>query len=85
MQFFQELRRCVSELGITSIEIGSHVGAKNLDHADFDPLYKEAEALGITIFVHPWDMHNLDGRHNKYWLPWLVGKSRRRRRVTRAR
>ena len=24
------------------------------------------------MFVHPWDMQ-LDGRMQKYWLPWLVG------------
>uniref|UniRef100_A0A0K0G0X3 2-amino-3-carboxymuconate-6-semialdehyde decarboxylase n=1 Tax=Strongyloides venezuelensis TaxID=75913 RepID=A0A0K0G0X3_STRVS len=68
-----ELKRCYSELGMRAIEIGSHVGDKNLDSTHFEPLYKEAESLGITLFVHPWDMHNWDGRMSKYWLPWLVG------------
>ncbi|GMS89736.1 hypothetical protein PENTCL1PPCAC_11911, partial [Pristionchus entomophagus] len=68
----QEMRRCVS-LGVRGFEIGSHVGEKNLDHRDFDPLYKEAESLDVSLFIHPWDMHNWDGRLSKYWLPWLVG------------
>lgn len=73
---FQELRRCVTELGIRAVQIGSHVNEKNLDHADLLPVYKEAQDLDVCIFVHPWDMHNWDGRLQKYWLPWLVGKLR---------
>ncbi|KAH7724514.1 Protein Y71D11A.3 a [Aphelenchoides avenae] len=68
----KELRRCASELGIRAIQIGSHVNEKNLDHEDLLPVYKEAQDLGVCMFVHPWDMHNWDGRLQKYWLPWLV-------------
>ncbi|KAK0419909.1 hypothetical protein QR680_014399 [Steinernema hermaphroditum] len=69
----KELRRCVSELGIKSIQIGSHINNKSLDHPDFRPLWKVAEELNVCFFVHPWDMHNWDGRLSKYWQPWLVG------------
>ncbi|KAI6187653.1 2-amino-3-carboxymuconate-6-semialdehyde decarboxylase [Aphelenchoides besseyi] len=69
----KELRRCVSELGIRTIEIGSHVGEKNLDNHDFWPIYKVAEELDVAIFVHPWDMHDWNGRMKKYWMPWLLG------------
>ncbi|EPB73316.1 hypothetical protein ANCCEY_07614 [Ancylostoma ceylanicum] len=69
----QELRRCAN-MGFRGVEIGSHVGEKSLDHKDFWPLYKECENLGVVLFVHPWDMHNWDGRLAKYWMPWLVGK-----------
>ncbi|PIO62188.1 hypothetical protein TELCIR_16267 [Teladorsagia circumcincta] len=31
------------------------------------------EELDMVLFVHPWDMHNWDGRLTKYWMPWLVG------------
>uniref|UniRef100_A0A7E4W4B2 2-amino-3-carboxymuconate-6-semialdehyde decarboxylase n=1 Tax=Panagrellus redivivus TaxID=6233 RepID=A0A7E4W4B2_PANRE len=68
-----EMRRCVTELGMTGFEIGSNVNGKNLDDPVFYPLYKEAEQLDVCLFVHPWDMHNWDGRLSKYWLPWLVG------------
>uniref|UniRef100_A0AC35TSF8 2-amino-3-carboxymuconate-6-semialdehyde decarboxylase n=1 Tax=Rhabditophanes sp. KR3021 TaxID=114890 RepID=A0AC35TSF8_9BILA len=56
-----------------AIEIGSNVNGKNLDDPHFEPFFKEAESLGMTLFVHPWDMHNWDGRLSKYWMPWLVG------------
>jgi len=31
-----------------------------------------AEKHDCVIFVHPWDMQ-MDGRMQKYFLPWLVG------------
>ena len=31
----QEAKRCVTELGLAGIPIGSHVGEKNLDHESF--------------------------------------------------
>uniref|UniRef100_A0A1I7X7E6 2-amino-3-carboxymuconate-6-semialdehyde decarboxylase n=1 Tax=Heterorhabditis bacteriophora TaxID=37862 RepID=A0A1I7X7E6_HETBA len=34
---------------------------------------KECENLGAVLFIHPWDMHNWDGRLSKFWMPWLVG------------
>uniref|UniRef100_A0A915DVV7 2-amino-3-carboxymuconate-6-semialdehyde decarboxylase n=1 Tax=Ditylenchus dipsaci TaxID=166011 RepID=A0A915DVV7_9BILA len=69
----QEIRRCVSEFNMPGFQIGSHVNEKNLDHSDFWPIYKAAEELGVCLFVHPWDMHDWDGRMNSYWMPWLVG------------
>ncbi|CAJ0941653.1 unnamed protein product, partial [Mesorhabditis belari] len=60
-------------MGVKGFEIGSHVGEKNLDHKDFDPLYKTCQDLGVALFVHPWDMHMWGGRLQKYWMPWLVG------------
>ncbi|KAI6176474.1 2-amino-3-carboxymuconate-6-semialdehyde decarboxylase [Aphelenchoides bicaudatus] len=68
----KELRRCATELGMRAVEIGSHLGEKNLDHEHFWPIYKAAEELDMLIFVHPWDMDNWSGRTGKYWLPWLV-------------
>ncbi|CAI2349623.1 unnamed protein product [Caenorhabditis sp. 36 PRJEB53466] len=68
----EEVRRCVA-LGMRAFEIGSHVGEKSLDHADFWPLYKVCEELSVVLFVHPWDMHSWDDRLSKYWMPWLVG------------
>ncbi|WKY00490.1 hypothetical protein Q1695_014940 [Nippostrongylus brasiliensis] len=58
-------------MGFQGFEIGSHVGDKSLDHKDFFPLYKVCEELSLVLFVHPWDMHNWDGRLSKYWMPWL--------------
>ncbi len=68
----KELERCVKELGFTGIEIGSNINDLNLNEPQFFPIYEAAEALGVSIFVHPW---NMLGEKNigRYWLPWLVG------------
>jgi aminocarboxymuconate-semialdehyde decarboxylase len=77
----RELERCVTELGLRGVEIGTHVDAnehchgadcRNLDHRSLDVLWKAAERLNAAIFVHPWDMMGRE-RMTKYWLPWLVG------------
>lgn len=67
-----ELRRCVNELGLAGVEIGTHVLGWNLDDARLFPVYEEAEKLGAAIFVHPWEMLGED-RMTRYWLQWLVG------------
>lgn len=68
----KELRRCMQDLGLAGVQIGSHVNGMNLDHASLFPIFEEAERLGAAIFVHPWDMLGKE-RMDKYWLPWLVG------------
>jgi aminocarboxymuconate-semialdehyde decarboxylase len=67
-----ELERCVCELGLAGIEIGSHVNDLNLDDESFFPIYEKAEELDACIFVHPWDMMGKE-KMPRYWLPWLVG------------
>ncbi|MCP3902604.1 MAG: amidohydrolase [Planctomycetes bacterium] len=67
-----ELERCVGELGLLGIEIGTHVNDWNLDAAELRPVFETAERLGAAVFVHPWDMMGKE-RMPKYWLPWLVG------------
>jgi aminocarboxymuconate-semialdehyde decarboxylase len=77
----QELSRCMRELGLRGVEIGTHVDpndhchgplCRNLDHPSLDVLWKTAQDLDAAIFVHPWDMMGRD-RMPRYWLPWLVG------------
>ena len=77
----QELTRCVRELGLRGVEIGTHVDpndhchgpdCRNLDHPSLDVVWKTAQDLSAAIFVHPWDMMG-EERMPKYWLPWLVG------------
>ena len=68
----RELERCVGELGLAGIEIGSHVNGMNLDHPAIFPVFEAARELGAAVFVHPWEMLGRD-RMSKYWLPWLVG------------
>ncbi|HUG97705.1 MAG TPA: amidohydrolase family protein [Gammaproteobacteria bacterium] len=68
----RELERCIGELGLAGIEIGSHVNGMNLDHPSIFPVFEAARELGAAVFVHPWEMLGRD-RMSKYWLPWLVG------------
>ncbi len=68
----RELERCVRELGLAGVEIGSHVNDWNLDHPALFPFFQAAESLGAAVFVHPWDMMAKE-RMGKYWLGWLVG------------
>ena len=76
-----ELERCVRELGLQGVEIGTHVDAnehchgpdcRNLDHPSLDIFWRTAEQLNAALFIHPWDMLGKK-RMPKYWLPWLVG------------
>jgi len=68
----QEMERCVDQLGLCGIQIGSHIENWNLDAPELFPFFEAAADLGAAILVHPWDMM---GRETmpKYWLPWLVG------------
>jgi aminocarboxymuconate-semialdehyde decarboxylase len=68
----QELERCVKELGMPGVQIGSHVNGDNLDSPNLFPIFEAAADLGAAVFVHPWDMLAKE-RMPKYWLPWLVG------------
>ena len=68
----QELERCVLELGLRGIQIGTHVNGLNLSEPRFFDFFKRMEELGACLFVHPWDMMGKD-QMEKYWLPWLVG------------
>lgn len=68
----RELERCVRELGLAGVQIGSHVNDWNLSEAALFPIFARAAELGAAVFVHPWDMMGQEGMQ-KYWLPWLVG------------
>ncbi len=68
----KELERIQKIKGMTGIQIGSHINGLNLDDPRIFPILEAAEAMDISIFVHPWQMLGSD-RMNLYWLPWLVG------------
>jgi aminocarboxymuconate-semialdehyde decarboxylase len=65
----KELQRCVLDLGLLGVQIGSHINDWNLDAPELFPIFEEAERLGAVIFVHPWDMMGRESMPN-YWLPW---------------
>lgn len=68
----QEMERCVEQLGLSGVQIGSHVNEWNLDAAELFDFFAAAQDLECAILVHPWDMMGTDTM-KKYWLPWLVG------------
>jgi aminocarboxymuconate-semialdehyde decarboxylase len=68
----QELERCMDQLGLQGVQIGSHIGEWNLDAPELFPFFEAASELGAAILVHPWDMMGSESMP-KYWLPWLVG------------
>jgi aminocarboxymuconate-semialdehyde decarboxylase len=68
----RELTRCVRELGLSGVEIGSNVNGANLDSPELFPVFEAAAALNAAVFVHPWEMAGRE-RMTRYWLPWLVG------------
>ncbi len=67
-----ELERCVRELNLAGVQIGTHVNDWNLNDPALFSVFECAAELGAAVFVHPWDMMGKD-RMGKYWLPWLVG------------
>ena len=76
-----ELERCVRDLGLSGVQIGTHIDAnshvpakeiRNLDDLSLNSVWSAAQQLNTAVFVHPWDMLGQE-RMPKYWLPWLVG------------
>jgi aminocarboxymuconate-semialdehyde decarboxylase len=68
----RELERCIDELGLQGVQVGSHCNDWNLDAPELFPFFEAAADLGAAVMVHPWDMMGTPSMP-KYWLPWLVG------------
>ena len=67
-----EMERCIKELKMPGLEIGSNINGINLSDERFFSFYAAAEKLGCALFIHPWEMMG-EQQMQKYWLPWLVG------------
>jgi len=67
----KELERCMA-LGLSGVQIGSHVNDWNLNAPELFAVFEAAQDLNASIFVHPWDMMGSQQMPD-YWLPWLVG------------
>ncbi|MEO5945956.1 MAG: amidohydrolase family protein [Chitinophagaceae bacterium] len=68
----KEMERCMKELRMPGLEIGSNINGKNLSDVSFFPFYEAAEKSNCSLFIHPWEMMG-ETQMEKYWLPWLVG------------
>jgi aminocarboxymuconate-semialdehyde decarboxylase len=68
----RELERCMDQLNLAGVQIGSHCNDWNLDAPELFAFFEAAADLGAAVMVHPWDMMGRDTMPD-YWLPWLVG------------
>jgi len=67
----RELERAVAA-GHRGVEIGNHVGDRDLDDAGVVTFLQHAAALDVPVFVHPWDMPSAP-RLGRWMAQWLVG------------
>ncbi len=67
----EELTRCL-RAGHAGVEIGNHVGEKNLDDPGIVTFLHHCANEGAAVLVHPWDMM-ASQRMPKYMMPWTVG------------
>ena len=59
------------QAGCIGVQIGNHLGDKDLDHEQLVDFLIHCANGGIPVLVHPWDMMGA-GRMKKWMLPWLV-------------
>jgi aminocarboxymuconate-semialdehyde decarboxylase len=67
----KELSRCI-QAGHIGVQIGNHVGDKNLDDPGIVTFLHHCADEGAAVLVHPWDMLGQQ-RMPKYMMPWTVG------------
>jgi len=66
-----ELSRCM-RAGHLGVQIGNHVGEKNLDDSGIVTFLHHCANEGAAVLVHPWDML-APQRMPNYMMPWTVG------------
>ncbi|MFC7494381.1 MULTISPECIES: amidohydrolase family protein [unclassified Nocardioides] len=67
----QELDRAVAD-GHRGVEIGNHVGDRDLDDDGVVTFLQHAASLDVPVFVHPWDMPT-SPRLDRWMARWLTG------------
>ncbi len=73
-QAFNEMARCVHELGFPGVVITSETDGLFLDAREFEPFWTEAEKLGLFVFVHPALKLNFSQQFNAYDTARSVGR-----------
>ncbi|UOZ03468.1 amidohydrolase family protein [Amycolatopsis sp. WQ 127309] len=66
-----ELDRCLAA-GHAGVEIGNHVGDRDLDDAGIVTFLQHCADRGVPVFVHPWDMPE-SPRLGRWMARWLAG------------
>lgn len=62
----QEMKRCMFDLKLAGIEIGTNVNGENLDAPELNAFFEMAEKWEVPLFIHPWETMAKDrtSRHN---------------------
>ncbi len=66
-----ELERSLAA-GHRGVEIGNHVGDRDIDDPGTVEFLQHCASLGVPVFVHPWDM-GASPRTTRWMAQWLVG------------
>lgn len=67
----EELDRCLAN-GHVGVEIGNHVGDRDLDDPGIVMFLRHCAEAGAPVFVHPWDMPG-GPRLDRWMARWLTG------------
>jgi aminocarboxymuconate-semialdehyde decarboxylase len=67
-----EMIRCVKELDLRGVEIGTHVNGEELSASRLAPVWAKAEELDIVVFIHPSGATHPQ-RLQEHYLANLVG------------
>ncbi|NUR87937.1 MAG: amidohydrolase [Nonomuraea sp.] len=67
----EELDRCLAN-GHRGVEIGNHVGDRDLDDEGTVQFLQHCASRNVPVFVHPWDMAS-SPRLDRWMAQWLVG------------
>jgi len=67
-----EMERCVQDLGLDGLELGTVVGTTELDAEELRPFFAAAEELQVPLFIHPMDTRCV-GRATSVDLAFGIG------------
>ncbi len=68
----EEMKRCVSKLGMRGIEINSHVCGEELASGRLESFFAAAEELGVLLFMHPLGFTE-GARLSRHYLNNVIG------------
>jgi aminocarboxymuconate-semialdehyde decarboxylase len=70
----KELKRVMTELNLSGVELASNVNGEDLGSEKYRPFWEAAESLGAVVFIHPAFFHQLGSdRMNGYYLKNFLG------------
>lgn len=68
----EELERCMGELGLQGIIIGSQINEWSLHSEALLPFWEAAERLNASVLIHPWNIAE-QTKLNDYMQAWTIG------------